>query len=83
MYTRMEQQGHRSNAVLGTTTVQAVADAVVRSVTQDRPLQIVNGRPLRPVLALLTLSPRLGERLMERIGANTVFRRLAAARESA
>jgi short-subunit dehydrogenase len=83
MYTRMEEQGHRSNALLGTTTVEAVADAVVRAVTQNRPLQIVNGRPLRPALTLATLSPPLGERLMERTGANAVFRRLAAARENA
>jgi hypothetical protein len=55
----------------------------VRAVTQNRPLQIVNGRPLRPALTLATLSPPLGERLMERTGANAVFRRLAAARENA
>jgi short-subunit dehydrogenase len=81
MYTRMEDQGHRSNAMLGTTTVESVADAVVRAVRDDRPLQIVNGRPLRPVAALSALAPRLGARLLERTGANAVFRRLAAERE--
>jgi short-subunit dehydrogenase len=81
MYTRMEEEGHRSNAVLGTTTVDAVADAVVGAVRDDRPLQVVNGRPLRPVMALTAMAPRLGERLLERVGANAVFRRLAAARE--
>ncbi|HMJ37731.1 MAG TPA: SDR family oxidoreductase [Baekduia sp.] len=81
MYTRMEEQGHRSNALLGTTTVEAVADAVVAAIRDDRPIQVVNGRPLRPVPALAALMPRLGERLMERTGANTIFRRLAAARE--
>ncbi|HEV7753355.1 MAG TPA: SDR family oxidoreductase [Baekduia sp.] len=83
MYTRMEEQGHRSNAVLGTTTVEEVADAVVRAVRGDRPLQVVNGRPLRPVMALTAMAPRLGERLLERTGANAVFRRLAAGREDA
>jgi hypothetical protein len=31
-------------------------------------------------MALTAMAPRLGERLLERVGANAVFRRLAAAR---
>ena len=55
----------------------AVADAAVN----DRPRAIVNGSPLRPVLAIAALAPRLGERLVERTGGNAIFRSLAAGRE--
>ncbi|MCB0829046.1 MAG: SDR family oxidoreductase [Solirubrobacterales bacterium] len=82
MYGRMEEEGHHSNVILGTTTVQEVADAVSRSVTDDLAVTICNNRPLRPIAAISVLAPGLGARMLETSGANAVFRRIAAERES-
>lgn len=82
MYSRMESEGVKSNTVLGTTTVEKVAEAVVDAVLHDRPRLLVNSRPLAPVAAVAVLAPRLAERLVERTGGNGVFRRVAAARET-
>jgi short-subunit dehydrogenase len=82
IYSRMEAEGITSNVMLGTTTVEKVANAVVNAVRHDRPRPLVNSRPLAPVAAISALAPRLGARLVERTGGNGVFRRVAAARET-
>ncbi|MGK2956137.1 MAG: hypothetical protein ACSLFI_10770 [Solirubrobacterales bacterium] len=82
MYERMEEARHSSNAMLGTTTVEAVSNAVVKGVTRDRALLIANNRPLRPIVALAAPSPALGAQMLERSGANQIFRNLAAQREN-
>lgn len=46
---------------LGSTTAESVARAVVRSIQRDQPEVIVNQPPLRPMFALGTAFPRLGE----------------------
>ncbi len=81
MYSRMAADGITSNAMLGTTTVEKVAGAVVDAIEHDRARAIVAGHPLRPIMALAALAPRMGERLVERTGGNAIFRRLAAERE--
>ena len=81
MYARMAADGYTSNALLGTTTVEKVAAAVADVVVRDRPRAIVNGRPMAPIAALVTLTPGIGARLVERTGGNAIFRRLAADRE--
>ncbi len=82
MYTRMEEEGHHSNAILGTTTVDEVAEAVSKSVTDDLAVTICNNRPLRPLAVMNVIAPGLGARMLESSGANDVFRRIAAERES-
>lgn len=82
MYTRMEQQGHKSNRMLGTTTVEQVADAVSRAVTDDVAEIICNSRPIRPLAAISAIAPGLGARLIESSGTNEIFRGLASDRES-
>lgn len=81
MYTRMEAEGHKSNPLLGTTTVEEVASKVVEGITEDKGQLISNNRPLRPIMAAAAISPGLSEILLERSGANQVFRGLAARRE--
>jgi short-subunit dehydrogenase len=81
MYQRMADQGIRSNRILGHTTTDRVADQVVRAILQDRPEVVESGGPVRPVLALAQVAPRAVERLLSRLGANELFRRVAAERD--
>ena len=46
---------------IGSTTAEAVARAVVKSIRRDRPELIVNHPALRPVFAINAACPRLGE----------------------
>jgi short-subunit dehydrogenase len=80
MYARMVEDGHRSNRVMSQTTTEKIADAVVRAIRGDRPEIIESGAPIRPMLALAQLSPRLVERLTPRVGITDLFRRVAASR---
>ena len=82
MYSRMEDLGVRSNSMLGTTTVEKVAEAVVQVVEHDEPRRLVNNRPLKPAVALAALAPGLGQRFVERAGGNALFRKLASSRET-
>ena len=71
MYARMATDGHRSNRMMGETSTDRVADAVVRAIREDRPELIESGVPLRPVLALAQLFPGLVERVAPRFGSPT------------
>jgi hypothetical protein len=66
--------------MLGETTLEKIADGVIDAVRRDRPEVVESGAPVRPLLALGQISPRLVERLVERFGGNEIFRRAAAAR---
>jgi short-subunit dehydrogenase len=61
--------------LLGTSSPQDVADAVVSAIEQDRAEIIVNPGPMRPLLALGQLSPRLSDRLVEWLGVNRLNER--------
>jgi short-subunit dehydrogenase len=80
MYARMAANGHRSNRVMGETTTDKVADAVLRAILRDRAEIVESGAPIRPLLALAQLAPGLAERLMPRFGVTDLFRGVAAER---
>jgi short-subunit dehydrogenase len=80
MYQRMVDEGISSNRLLGETTTGKVADRVAEAIRRDLPEVIVSGSPIRPLLALGQLSPRLVERAMEWTGATKIFRRVAVSR---
>jgi short-subunit dehydrogenase len=80
MYQRMVDQGVGSNRLLGETTTAKVADEVVKAIRRDLPEIVESGSPVRPMLAIGQLAPRLAERLMDRFGGNEIFRRLAESR---
>lgn len=82
MYTRMQSDGHESNAFIGSTTVDKVAEAVNKGIVKDVPLLVVNSRPLQPILAVNSLAPRVGAKILEASGGNGIFRKLAADRET-
>jgi short-subunit dehydrogenase len=80
MYQRMVEEGVSSNRMLGETTTAKVADCVAEAIRRDRPEVIESGSPVRPLLAIGQIAPRLVERLVERFGGTEMFRRTAAAR---
>jgi short-subunit dehydrogenase len=80
MYQRMVEEGLKASWLMGETTTERVADAVVRAIRRDEPEVIESGAPIRPMLALAQLAPRLAERLAPRFGVTELFRRTALAR---
>jgi short-subunit dehydrogenase len=64
--------------LIGTSTPEHVAYGVLRAVAHDLPEVIVNPGPMRPLLALGTLSPRLAEWLTPKFGADDLSRKVVA-----
>ncbi len=80
MYARMVEEGHHSNRMMGETTTEKVADAVVRAIREDRAEMLESGTPIRPMLALGALAPGFVERVAPRFGITELFRRVAVSR---
>lgn len=80
MYQRMADAGMRSNRLMGETTLERVAERTLDAIRRDRPEVIESGTPIRPMLALAELAPRLVERIAPRFGITELFGRLAASR---
>lgn len=71
--------GRAAPALLGVSSPESVARAVVRAINHDRQEIIVNQWPVRPLLALATLSPAFGQWAADKIGSNDFFRRAVEA----
>ncbi|MFL5821534.1 MAG: SDR family NAD(P)-dependent oxidoreductase [Solirubrobacteraceae bacterium] len=80
MYQRMVDEGFKSNRMMGETTTEKVAARVVEAIRRDLPEVVESGAPIRPMLALNQLAPRLIERAAPRTGVTEFFRRVAAHR---
>jgi short-subunit dehydrogenase len=80
MYARMVEDGHHSNRMMGETTTEKVAEAVVRAIREDRAELLESGAPIRPMLALGALSPGLVERVAPKFGITEMFRKVAVSR---
>lgn len=82
MYERGRREaGFHGSFLLGTTTADAVARAVVRAVDGDEPELVVQRGPARLVVALVELFPRrIGQRVNRWVGADRIFTAWAAAR---
>ncbi len=77
IYDRMrEQSGRRSPFVIGSTTVDRVAEAVIQAIERDRAELIVNWPPMRPMSAFVALFPTLGGSLI-RLGSTRFLKRVA------
>jgi short-subunit dehydrogenase len=80
IYARLKaKSGCAAPALLTGCSPEQVAQAVLRSIEGDVPEIIVSRYPIRPVLALSALSPRLGDWIIARMGVNDFFRRAAEA----
>src|SRR5205807_6858235 len=80
MYQRMLAEGLVSNRLMRSTTLEKVADRVLDAIREDRPEVIESGAPVRPMLAISQIAPRLIERAGPRIGLTDLLRRTAEAR---
>lgn len=61
IYDRMKvDSGRRSPSLVGSTTADKVASAVVRAIEHDRPELIVNSPPLRPIMVFAQMFPSAG-----------------------
>lgn len=80
MYQRMVEHGVTSNRILGETTTDKVAAAVLDAIRQDRSQVIESAAPIKPLLALGELAPRAFEQIVVASGAAKMFRASAAAR---
>jgi short-subunit dehydrogenase len=80
MYQRMVELGLGSNRLMGETTTDKVAAKLVDAIRRDLPEVIESGAPLRPMLAIAQIAPRLVERTAPRFGVTDLFRRVAVAR---
>lgn len=80
IYSRLkERSGAAAPALLAGCPPQKVARAVLRAVRNDVAEILVNRYPLRPALALATLSPAFGAWLTRWLGVNDFFRRVVEA----
>ncbi|MBI4270760.1 MAG: SDR family NAD(P)-dependent oxidoreductase [Candidatus Rokubacteria bacterium] len=69
------RSGLAPSPMIGSCTPQEVAAAVVRAVRRDEPEVFVNSRPMRPLLVVAAVAPRIAERLMRAIGLVDLQRR--------
>jgi len=65
--------GHPAPALLGVSSPESVACAVIRAINRNRQEIIVNQWPVRPLLALADLSPAFGQWMADKIGSNDFF----------
>jgi short-subunit dehydrogenase len=78
IFARHQARGVAAPAVFGTTTPERVGRAVVRAIQRNAPEIIVSPRPVRPLLALAVLAPRLGNTATGWIGVIAAARQVAA-----
>jgi short-subunit dehydrogenase len=70
-------RGLRSPWIVGTVGPKRVGHEVVRAIRRDQPEIIVASRPMRPVVALGSISPRLGDAILRWTGVDDLQRRAA------
>ena len=76
IYAHLKERTHCSApALLGTSSPQKVAQAVVRSIEHDIPEIIINRWPVKPLLVLCTIAPEIGAWVVDKIGTNRFFQR--------
>lgn len=73
MWADREAAGARRPFTLGTVSPQKVANAVIRAI-QGHPEMIVAAMPMRPLLAVIDLAPRLRVGISRRLGLTATMR---------
>jgi short-subunit dehydrogenase len=80
MYQRIVDSGVKSPKMMGTTSTEKVAAAVVRAIRNDSVEIVITGSPARPLVALGALAPKTHERLVDRLGMHSAFGQAARIR---
>ena len=82
IYAKLKAKSGRSAPVsLGTSPPEAIPRAVIGAIEKDLPEIIVNPVPVRPLLAVASLFPALGEWIISKMGTNNFFRQVAEAQK--
>ena len=76
----LESIGLKAPFPPGSVSPERVARAVVRAIERDLPEVLVAPAPIRPLMALDALSPRLGAAIVRVTGVNELFRKAARSR---
>lgn len=77
IYARIKRKsGCSAPVLLGTSPPEKVGKAVVRAIQKDIPQIIINRYPVRPLLSLSEISPRLGASITRAIGASRFFKQV-------
>lgn len=78
MYADIQREfGVNAPVALRAVDPNRVADVVVQAITGDRPDMLTTGWPMRPLLAIQELAPRVAARLIVATGAPRFFRTVA------
>jgi len=78
MYARMQEQGVNAPTLLRAVEPERIAQAVIEAIVRDRPDVLVTGWPMRPLLGVQEVAPRLAERIIAATGAADFFAELVA-----
>lgn len=77
IYTKLkERSGLSAPGLLGTSSPDKVVRAVLRAIERDQPEVVINPIPVRPLLALTSLCPSLGEWATDLTGGHDFFRKV-------
>ena len=76
MYVEMQRFGVDAPLALRPVPPERVARAVVDAILRDRPDVLVTGWPMRPLLAIQEIAPRVAERVVSALGADRFFEQL-------
>ncbi|HXS67612.1 MAG TPA: SDR family NAD(P)-dependent oxidoreductase [Candidatus Polarisedimenticolia bacterium] len=71
-----KRSGMAAPALLGTSPPEKVAQALIKAIEQNLPEIIINPLPVRPLLGLIALFPKVGEWAADKTGANDFFRKV-------
>jgi short-subunit dehydrogenase len=82
MYARWAKQGIRSPRIAGTSSPEKVAAVVVSCIEKDRSEVLVNTPPIRPLVVLANIAPRIVPRLLRTFGYTGVFERVIEAEQA-
>ncbi len=77
MYPRMQALGLDAPWALRAVEPEQVAETVLAAIRADRPDVLVTAWPMRPLLAVQEIAPRLAESIVTATGATRFFSRLA------
>ena len=76
MYARWEERGAKAPKMVGRSTPDKVAQVVIRCIQKNRGDMLVNTPPIRPLLVLIAIAPRVMPRMMKLLGYTRTFERV-------
>lgn len=75
MYARWEQEGAKAPKIVGRSTPEKVAEVVITCIHKNRSEVLVNTPPVRPLVVLANIAPRIAPRMMKLFGYTRTFER--------